>query len=233
MDGQVAESVRSLTKDDMKRLYENTILNRACSKTTAQASRDYLIYLLSFLCMLRIDETLSIKGSCIEYPPNQYDYFKITLHHRKTHQTGSVKPFVLWRNDAVLHLCPVRALLAYFGVLGAHITPNYNDFIFCKIDSSGMPHPGNALAQQAFRSVFVNDVKSIVGKSYYLYGTHSFRRGGCQYFHCDLKWNLKRVCDWGGWSVAFDNMTIVRYLVSTIDAESCAREDYLRPDNLK
>ncbi|KAJ3412145.1 hypothetical protein HDV05_001183 [Chytridiales sp. JEL 0842] len=37
-----------------------------------------------------------------------------------------------------------------------------------------------------------------------LYKTHSFRRGGVQYFHYELGWTLEQICDWGGWSHDFN-----------------------------
>src|SRR5437667_8695888 len=32
------------------------------------------------------------------------------------------------------------------------------------------------------------------------YGTHSFRRGGCQYLCSERRWDIRKLCDWGGWS---------------------------------
>ena len=91
---------------------------------------------------------------------------------------------------------------------------------------------GMAIRRETFRKIFAKDMNAIVGNSCYLYGTHSFRRGGCQYYYCELGWNLKRVCDWGGWSTEFDNLTIVKYLVGHLDNETCERRDYLKPTNM-
>lgn len=63
---------------------------------------------------------------------------------------------------------------------------------------------------------------------HFLYGTHSFRRGGVQFFHCCCNWDLKKLCDWGGWSLSLDNLTIVRYLVHENDEPSLRRDGYLR-----
>jgi len=65
------------------------------------------------------------------------------------------------------------------------------------------------------------------------YGTHSFRRGGCQYFASVEGWNIRKLCEWGGWSLNFDNLTIVRYLIGWNDDPTQARQDYLKPDHLK
>jgi hypothetical protein len=61
------------------------------------------------------------------------------------------------------------------------------------------------------------------------YGTHSFRRGGTQFFSSEKRWTLRRLCDWGGWSLDYDNMTIVRYLFSWNDDPTMPREDFLNP----
>ena len=45
------------------------------------------------------------------------------------------------------------------------------------------------------------------------YGTHSFRRGGVQWMSVGLRWPLRRICEWGGWSSEFSHMTIVKYLI--------------------
>ncbi|KAF8807125.1 hypothetical protein BYT27DRAFT_7222995 [Phlegmacium glaucopus] len=49
------------------------------------------------------------------------------------------------------------------------------------------------------------------------YGTHSFRRGGCQYLASQRRWLICRICEWGGWSTEFSSMTIVKYLISWND----------------
>src|ERR1700737_3764913 len=61
------------------------------------------------------------------------------------------------------------------------------------------------------------------------YGTHSFRRGGCQYLCSEKRWGIRKLCDWGGWSTDFDNLTIVRYLMSWNDDPTMRREDFLNP----
>ena len=46
------------------------------------------------------------------------------------------------------------------------------------------------------------------------YGTYSFRRSGCQYFLFEKRWEIRKLMDWGGWSTLFDNLTILRYMIS-------------------
>ena len=62
------------------------------------------------------------------------------------------------------------------------------------------------------------------------YGTHSFRRGGCQYFASIRRWKLRRICDWGGWSTEFSSLTIVKYLISWNDEPEESRDNFLNPE---
>lgn len=63
------------------------------------------------------------------------------------------------------------------------------------------------------------------------YGTHSFRRGGCQYLAIVLRWPLRNICMWGGWADNFDNPgTIFKYLLSWVDGPSVERQDFFNPD---
>lgn len=47
-----------------------------------------LVYLLSYLCLPRIDEALQIKTHHIVFPNDQLDFFSLNLTFRKTHQLG-------------------------------------------------------------------------------------------------------------------------------------------------
>ena len=59
------------------------------------------------------------------------------------------------------------------------------------------------------------------------YGIHSFRRGGCQYLAKALRWQLRQICAWGGWSES-ETGTVFKYLFSHVD-DVDAREDYFNP----
>jgi len=61
-------------------------------------------------------------------------------------------------------------------------------------------------------------------------GTHSFRRGGCQYLSLDRHWSLCQICEWGGWSTEFSSMMIVKYLISWNDDPTEARDNFFNPD---
>lgn len=62
------------------------------------------------------------------------------------------------------------------------------------------------------------------------YGTHSFRRGGCQWMSVDLRKPWRDICEWGGWSTELSNLTIVKYLISSNDAPTERRDNYYNFD---
>ncbi|ORY42466.1 hypothetical protein BCR33DRAFT_660715, partial [Rhizoclosmatium globosum] len=49
-----------------------------------------------------------------------------------------------------------------------------------------------------------------IGLEAHLYGTHSFRRGGAQYFLSESRWDLTMICNWGGWPLELGSVTLVR-----------------------
>ena len=68
------------------------------------------------------------------------------------------------------------------------------------------------------------------------YGTHCFCRGGCQWLSVHLRWHLRQICEWGGWSTEFSNLTIVKYLISWNAKPTLQREDFFdfnKPPALK
>ena len=71
-----------------------------------------------------------------------------------------------------------------------------------------------------------------IGHDSYAYGTHSLRRGGCQWLLTERRWSILDICHWGGWSLDFSHLTIVRYLISWNDGRSVSREDLFNPSRL-
>jgi len=123
------------------------------------------------------------------------------------------------------HLCPVRAVADW--IRESKITKGY---LFRRIASGDRVAEKNApMTSEQFLEMFRNNLLD-VGIDPYPYGTHSFRRGGCQYFASDKRWPLRRICEWGGWSAEFNNMTIVKYLISWNDDPMEKREDFLDPN---
>ncbi|KAJ6543209.1 hypothetical protein DFH09DRAFT_1391607, partial [Mycena vulgaris] len=152
---------------------------------------------------------------------------KLTLPYRKTNQFGGVKPLYLHLLPPHLaHLCSIRALAEWLMVSG--ITEGY---LFRKMASGDRVSEQNShMTSDFFLEMFKNNLLDAVGIDPYPYGTHSFRRGGCQWLYTCCRWGLRRICDWGGWSTEFSNMTIVKYLISYVDEPSERREDYMNPN---
>ncbi|KJA17138.1 hypothetical protein HYPSUDRAFT_146825 [Hypholoma sublateritium FD-334 SS-4] len=127
--------------------------------------------------------------------------------------------------DEEAHLCPVRAMGEWIKL--SRITSGY---VFRKIASGGRASQHNApMTAQQFLEIFRNNLIDInIDPS--PYGTHSFRRGGCQYLSSYRRWSLRTICDWGGWSTEFSSMTIVKYLISWNDEPTEAREDFFNPN---
>ncbi|KAE9382833.1 hypothetical protein BT96DRAFT_845011, partial [Gymnopus androsaceus JB14] len=100
-------------------------------------------------------------------------------------------------------------------------------FVFRKM-SSGDRHSADStkhMSSEQFLAAFRNNLLDI-GIDPSPYGTHSFRRGGCQWLSVDLRWPIRKICEWGGWSTDFSYMTIVKYLISWNDDPRQPRESF-------
>ncbi|KAF9442778.1 hypothetical protein P691DRAFT_797990 [Macrolepiota fuliginosa MF-IS2] len=98
------------------------------------------------------------------------------------------------------HLCPVWAYADYI-----HATQITDGYLFQRM-----------MAAEWFLERFhlnLLDIKI----DYFPYGTHSFHHGSCQWMSIDLCWHLHQICEWGGWSTEFTNLTIMKYLISWND----------------
>ncbi|KIY50121.1 hypothetical protein FISHEDRAFT_39905, partial [Fistulina hepatica ATCC 64428] len=184
-----------------------------------------LAYVLSFLCLLRFDEVLHIRMEDIEFSHNK-EKMIVTLPFRKTAQFGDIKPFILYEMPDEPWLCPHEAFFKWIVVRGAedgYLFPTLlaND----RIDSDLSEH----LSSEKFLELFHNNLID-VDVHPYTYGTHSFRRGGCQYLVVHRRWSIRRVCEWGGWSTEFTHLTIVKYLISWNDDPLSTREDFFNPN---
>jgi len=150
----------------------------------------------------------------------------LTLPFRKTHQDGGIKPFVLYAMpEEEAHLCPVRAMAEWINA--SCITTGY---LFRRMASGDRLSERNVpLTSEQFLEMFHNNLLDIaIDPS--PYGTHSFRRGGCQYLASYQRWSLRAICEWGGWSTEFSNLTIVKYLISWNDDPTQQREDFFNPN---
>ncbi|KAK0430783.1 DNA breaking-rejoining enzyme [Armillaria borealis] len=117
---------------------------------------------------------------------------------------NEIEPFVLRTLPAKMsHLCPVRALAQWIQASKIY----YDRPILAK---------NSPMITEVFLELFHNNLFDIE-ISLYAYGTHSFRRGGCQWLSVDLHWSIWRICEWGGWSTDFTHLMIVKYLISWND----------------
>ncbi|KAF8177438.1 hypothetical protein BJ912DRAFT_856915, partial [Pholiota molesta] len=130
--------------------------------------------------------------------------------------------------DEDAHLCPVRAIADW--IADSQIT---SGFVFRRMASGDRPSADEktSLTSEQFLEMFRNNLLDI-GIDPTPYGTHSFRRGGCQYLSADRRWGIRRICEWGGWSAEFTSLTIVRYLISWNDDPREKREDFFDSDRL-
>ncbi|CAA7269937.1 unnamed protein product [Cyclocybe aegerita] len=180
------------------------------------------IYAITFLCLLRSDEVLKIRREYIEFNKNGVT---LTLPFRKTHKDGGIQPFPIQAlPEEEAHLCPVRALGEWMNA--SKIMTGY---MFRKIVSGDWPSSQDIpMTSEQFLEMFRNNLLDL-DIDPYPYGTHSFRRGGCQYLASQRRWTIRQICSWGGWSLEFSNLTIVRYLISWNDNPTERREDLFNP----
>ncbi|KAG1790223.1 uncharacterized protein HD556DRAFT_1433459 [Suillus plorans] len=138
------------------------------------------------------------------------DQMVLHLPFHKTHQNGEIQPFHLW------------SLL-----FESKITSGY---LFQKIVSSDcIAEANSAMSSEQFLELFCNNLLDI-NIDPAPYGTHSFRRGGCQYLHVKKHWPLRRICEWGGWSTEFSNLTVVKYFISSNNDPAEPREYFFNPN---
>ncbi|KAK7001192.1 hypothetical protein R3P38DRAFT_3327245 [Favolaschia claudopus] len=239
--GEPATSARAITQETLLELYKfNNIPEIAKVKQYTAGSRKAikepherggararrlltLAYVLAFLCLLRFDEVLKIQIHDIEWVSDTC--IKLTLPFCKTSQFGGVKPFYLHLFPPHLaHLCPIRAVANWLDVSDIE-----DGFLFRRIVSGDRVSQENThMTSECFLEMFRNNLLDITVDPA-PYGTHSFRRGGCQWLYTCCRWGLRRICDWGGWSTEFSNLTIVKYLISYADEPCERREDYMNP----
>ncbi|KAF9026372.1 hypothetical protein BDZ89DRAFT_952957 [Hymenopellis radicata] len=236
--GETATSARAITASTLQKLF---LFNLKAEKDGANDDWCgpslrvclHAIYTLATVCLLRIDEVLKIQAHDIswEHDDANVPSLVLRLNFRKTHQFGGKVPFIIRLFPAfMIHLCPVRALVRWISRSG--IT---SGFLFRKMNSNNEPillksAPMTAdFFLQCFRNNLV-DILYLHVDEVYAYGTHSFRRGGCQWLSSDLRWPLRQICEYGGWSMEFSHLTIVKYLISWNDDPLLPRSDFFNFD---
>ncbi|KAJ3930205.1 MAG: hypothetical protein NXY57DRAFT_898534 [Lentinula lateritia] len=123
--------------------------------------------------------------------------------------------------DEYQHICVVRAFAQW--ILASGLT---NGYLFRKICANDhIAEENEPMTSEQFLEMFRNNLLD-VGVDFVPYGTHSFRRGGCQWLSVERRWPLHQICEWGGWSQEFTHLTIVKYLISWNDNPHVDRDDF-------
>ncbi|KAK6983889.1 hypothetical protein R3P38DRAFT_3457862 [Favolaschia claudopus] len=204
--GEVSSSARALALEDIHRLHNHCLdPNLTLSQKRAGIIR-YAAYLLAWLMLLRIDEVIKLRFENFEKIPGERRFVDISLNTRKQNQTGLLHSWRLHANDSDPVVCPVRAfiLLASFGPLFMHVT------------AQGAVMQSQPLTASVLSRALSRDLQGLGYASWALYGTHSFRRGGCQYRIKVKRWSADMVAAWGGWSQV-EAVTMFRYFYSPND----------------
>src|SRR3954454_13719580 len=131
-----------------------------------------------------------------------------------------VKPFTLYRNDEEKHLCPVRAFLHWLKWRGPTPGPMFLS------DRQGVLSTGKRLSYSSFKNRYEIELREIGVWNWNLYGTHSFRRGGCQFYLHVRQKSLRDIYAWGDWS---NHSVAMRYMIGPNDDVGNSRQEFTRP----
>lgn len=187
-----------------------------------------------FFCLLRANELTMVDFIHLEHPPGQSTSFTVTLPWRKQSKgSGENNVFHLFVNNEELYLCPLRALHKWLEVLPRHLAsgPLIRQI---KIDSKGKEVVQTSkLGYSTFLSNVRNALRLIGVKDDHLFGTHSFRRGGCQFLNMTWRWSIRQICLWGGWSLGsetkFNANVVLTYLLNDIEIQPTSKDRFMDP----
>jgi hypothetical protein len=247
-EGDISESVRALRREDLKDIYK--LMMRCPTEEKYRLAAEHCWYLIAFLCMMRIDELRDcLEWKDIEFLPGQTKTMTIHLRRRKNDQLNKRETkFELERNNnpGEEYLCPIRALLRYVQIVrkcvydcepagpdGARPVKLYLTGPFMR----AVDDKGYLLSRPPSYNHFLKRFRfnmSRIGRPGHLYGLHSFRRGGAQYytqFISGKKWSLTKLCDWGGWSRQ-TLQSIARYITGALDGPSVMGSFFRGNNNL-
>ncbi|KAH9840012.1 uncharacterized protein C8Q71DRAFT_795217 [Rhodofomes roseus] len=248
--GEDVTSARAITHETMKKLYEYNV-NFASDGTRATTSRKrkaehpeqwagyrvrrmlHLLYVVSMLCLLRVEEALRIMWTDIRMFVTDKDKLhcvQLDLPFRKQAQNGGIAPFFLYANAQEPHLCPIRAFAEWWSISKAMKIESAGYIFRKRVGNDDVSaRASDSMSYESFVECFKNNLLD-VSIDPRPYGTHSFRRGGCQYLAMVKRWPIRDICTWGGWAENFDSAgTIFKYLLSSVDAPLLDRQDYFNP----
>ncbi|KAF7311911.1 hypothetical protein MIND_00202500 [Mycena indigotica] len=227
--GEISHSARAMRLEDMHRLYEQCIKKPSDTLKAAKSARDragamqeqragvvrYAAYLIAWLMLLRVDEVVNLEFENIEHIPAERKYFDVKPKTRKTAQTGVGHGWRLHANDSDPRICPMRALIRLAMVYKSSGI-QWSGPMFLQVAASGAIQQDRPLTSSVLSRALSRDLQNLGYSTWALYGTHSFRRGGCQYRVEVQKWPIARVATWGGWSL-LEATTMFRYFYSPDD----------------
>ncbi|OSD07467.1 hypothetical protein PYCCODRAFT_1358583, partial [Trametes coccinea BRFM310] len=250
--GEIVTSARAMDEETMKKLWMYNLnfprdddIKPKSRKHKLDHPEDWAgykirqmlqtLYTVSMLCLLRYDEALHIKWShvFVEYD-GDIPYLRLHLPFRKTHQTGGIAPFYLWPDEERPWMDAVDAFARWINICkGMHIDCQRGYVFRPRAHFDGVSlELDKAMSSDSFLECFRNNMVDI-SIDPRPFGMHSFRRGGCQYLATVLRWPIRNICSWGGWTDNFDNPgTIFRYLLSWVDSPTVDRRDYFNPNRL-
>ncbi|KZP06356.1 hypothetical protein FIBSPDRAFT_902846 [Athelia psychrophila] len=223
--GEISQSARALNQEDFHRMHDLCINSSQTLAEKKQGSVRYAAYLLAFLMMLRIDEVVSLTFESLDKIPQERTYFDVRLSTRKSAQTGVLHSWRLHANDQDIKMCPMRAIIRLRLAYGDSKVPTGPFFL--KVNGYGAI-TDDPITNTVLGKALTQDLQKLGYSAWALYGTHSFRRGGCQYRIRVKDWTVDQVAIWGGWSQV-EAITMFRYFYSPNDNHEYMN-DYDRND---
>ncbi|KAJ7471505.1 hypothetical protein B0H11DRAFT_1730133, partial [Mycena galericulata] len=256
--GETSLSSRAITLDELKLMYDFSNADHRSDpenyrRTRTQTSKEWAtprkrlqlhcMLLISVWCLLRADEVLRIRTSDLTFVDadgETPESVVIALQYRKNRPHGDKSTFRLYLLPAEeAYMCPVRALAHWLHYakeeLGDDKDESGNSIdtpLFRKVGPLDQvlkePLPYDTYLTWLRHILIDIDIQDI-----FAYGTHSGRRGGCQIFHIYMRWSLRKIADWGGWSYKNGCKVIITYLLGLSDSPVLPRGDFLNPDKDK
>ena len=169
------------------------------------------------MALLRINETLTLFYQNITYSES---HITLKIEYRKNLQ-GKSESFVLHRNDREHYLCPVRAFLSWIAVRGDSPGPLFYNEVRNKIVDKPIPYA-------KIQSWLAEDLQKFI-KDWDLYTTHTFRRGGCQFYNMVRKKSVTEILHWGGWN---DISIMLRYMLGPQKSIETGRDYFTKPPEI-
>ncbi|KAK7016607.1 hypothetical protein R3P38DRAFT_3321045 [Favolaschia claudopus] len=160
-------------------------------------NRPPVAYLLAWLMLLRVDEVIKLRFENIDKVPGEM------LHSWRLHA-----------NDTDPMICSVRAFILLASLYATWVARTNS--LFLHVSAQGAVMQNQPVTAAALSRSLARDLQELGYSTWALYGTHSFRRGGCQYRIKVKQWSADMVAAWGGWSQV-EAVTMFRYFYSPND----------------